>query len=336
MGVNLLILIAIAVMVLGNPHAGSIDTPAVNSSRASAPVNPLDQVSSTDIALTVARATSLAETTAINNQAQSQAANIAISTSNNSVTTKPEVIATALKSRADIFSYVVKPGDTISGLATRFGITSDSIRWSNEVSGDTVPVGTKLWIPPVNGIVYVVKTGDTADSLATRFNASKQQILAYNDGEISGLHVGERIIIPNASQNATTAAGIAAGSGIAGGAAFPWGSGPLYGYNGYDYGYCTWYVATQINVPANWGNAATWAYYARQSGWNVGRSPSVGSIAQLGSQAAGGYGHVAVVEAISADGSRVRYRDMNGVAGWGNVGHSGWVSVSHFDNYIRR
>lgn len=325
--VNLLILLAIGVMVLGNPRANSIETPALNSSSASAPVNPLDQVSSTDIALTVARASSLPETTAINNQAQSQAADTAISTSNNNVTTKPEVIATALKSRADILSYTFKKGDTIPNLATRFGITSNSIRWSNDINGDTVPVGTKLWIPPVNGIVYTVKSGDTANSLAARFNSSKQQILAYNDGEISGLHVGERIIIPNASRNATTASGIAAGSGATG-VAFPWGSGPMYGYNGYDYGYCTWYVATQINVPGNWGNAATWAYYARASGWDVSSKPAVGSIAQKG----GGYGHVAIVTAVHKDGS-VTVKDMNGFAGWGRVGR-GTVSTGFFQNFI--
>ena len=151
----------------------------------------------------MARVNSLPETTAINNQAQSQAADIAIASTENSVTAKPEVVTTALKSRADIHTYTFQSGDTISELATRFGITSDSIRWSNNVSGDTVPVGTKLVIPPVTGIVYTVKAGDTADSLAARFNSSREQILAYNDGEISGLHVGEQIIIPNASQSAT-------------------------------------------------------------------------------------------------------------------------------------
>jgi surface antigen len=244
------------------------------------------------------------------------------------VTAKPAVVATALKSRADIQVYTVQPGDTIPNLATKFGITSDSIRWSNGVSGDTVAAGTKLTIPPVTGIVYTVKDGDTADSIAAKFGANKSQILAYNDGEISGLQVGEQIIIPNAAQTATTAAGISAGSGAGGGTAFPWGSGPMYGFNGYDYGYCTWYVASQINVPGNWGNASSWAYYARASGWNVSSAPTVGSIAQKG----GGEGHVAIVTAVNPDGS-VQVRDMNGFAGWGRVG-TGSVSSGFFQNFI--
>ncbi len=323
---NLIILAIIAMIVLQNPHAATQTAPALDSTSTAPVTNPLDQVSSADIALTVARMNSLPETTAINNQAQSQAADIAIASTDNSVTAKPEVVATALKSRADIHTYIFQAGDTIPNLATRFGITSDSIRWSNGINGDAVPAGTKLVIPPVSGIVYTVKAGDTADSLAARFNSSKQQLLAYNDGEINGLQIGEQIIIPNASQTATTAAGIAAGAGS--GVSFPWGSGPLYGHNGYDYGYCTWYVATQINVPANWGNASTWAYYARLSGWNVSSAPAVGSIAQKG----GGEGHVAIVTAVHPDGS-VSVRDMNGFAGWGRVG-TGTVSSGVFQNFI--
>ena len=102
----------------------------------------------------------------------------------------------------------------------------------------------------------------------------------------------------------------------------------MYGFNGYDYGYCTWYVATQIPVPANWGNASSWAYYARMSGWNVSQAPTVGAIAQKG----GGEGHVAIVIAVNPDGSVV-IRDMNGFAGWGRVG-TGTVSTGFFQNYI--
>lgn len=328
LGSNLLILAVIIGFVLQSPR--SAPAPALNSSATAAAANPLDQVSSADIALTVARMNSLPETTAINNQAQSQAAEVAAASSSNNVTAKPAVVATALKSKADIQVYTVQAGDTLPSLATRFGITSDSIRWSNGISGDIVPAGTKLKIPPVTGIVYTVKAGDTADSLATRFGTNKDQILAYNDAEINGLQVGEEIIIPNASQSATTAAGIARGSGgVNTNAGFPWGSGPMYGYNGYDYGYCTWFVATQINVPGNWGNASTWSYYARLSGWNVSPVPTVGAIAQRG----GGEGHVGIVTAVNSDGTIIM-RDMNGFAGWGRVGQ-GAKQAGNFQ-YISR
>ncbi len=316
--------------VLQNQHAQSVTTTAVSSDAAvTAAANPLDQVSSADIALTVARMSSLPETTAISNQAQSAAADIAMTASTSGVVSKPEVVGTVLKSNADIQDYTTVAGDSVSTLAAKFGVTSDSIRWSNNLSGDALSPGRKLAIPPVNGIVYTVKPGDTAATLASRFRSNSDKIIAYNDAELKGLQVGERIIVPDGvNAGPTTAANIAGVSANS----FPWGSAPIYGYNGYDYGYCTWYVATQIAVPANWGNASTWAYYASMSGWHVSKTPTPGAIAQIGSRVAGGEGHVAVVDSVLPDGS-IQYRDMNGVAGWGRVGY-GTVPASHFDNFI--
>jgi surface antigen len=327
---NVAVLGIIMAFVLQNPQSGA-SSPALLSKAADAtPANPLDEVSSADIALTVARLSQLPETTAVNNQAQSQAADVAIAATNNNVVTKPQVVTTALKSSADIKDYTVQPGDSVSTIASKFGVTSDSIRWSNNLRGEAVTVGAKLVIPPVSGIVYTVGAGDTPDSLAAKFRANKDKIIAYNDAEIKGLVAGQRIIIPDAVQMA--AAAPARTAAIAG--AFAWGSSPVYGSNGYDYGYCTWYVATRIPVPANWGNANTWAYYAPSAGWRVSTVPTPGSIAQT---SAGYFGHVAVVEQVSADGTMIKYSDMNGLAGWGRVGTTAdWVSASHFQHYISR
>jgi surface antigen len=106
-----------------------------------------------------------------------------------------------------------------------------------------------------------------------------------------------------------------------------------YGSNGYDFGYCTYYAAARSGAPSNWGNANTWAYYAALSGWTVSSAPRVGAIAQT---SRGYLGHVAIVEAVSADGSQMKYSDMNGLAGWGRVGYSDWVSSSYFEHYIYR
>ena len=91
------------------------------ASAATPDVNPLDQVSSADIALTVARMNSLPESTAINNQAVSQAVSVARATTTDNVVSKPQVVDTALKSSADIQSYTAASGDTVSSLAQRFG-----------------------------------------------------------------------------------------------------------------------------------------------------------------------------------------------------------------------
>lgn len=76
--------------------------------------------------------------------------------------------------------------------------------------------------------------------------------------------------------------------------------------NDYDWGNCTWYVASVVKVPAGLGNAADWAANAKAMGFTVSSTPDVGSVAQT---SAGYYGHVAVV--VRVEGDQVVIREMN-------------------------
>lgn len=320
---NIFVLLIVIVFVSQSSKPQLTAAPSVLHNTSAAPnLNPVDQLSSANIALTVARLNSLPETTAITNQAQTQQADMAISSSDGDVLTKPQLVTTSLKSKADIKSYTTQAGDTFSSLAVKFGVTSDSIRWSNPTVAYSLSEGNVLAIPPVNGLVYVVKAGETIDSLATKFKANKDSIINDNNTELAGLQPGEQILVRNGSQVAlTTFYGYGYSSS--------WG-GPNYGSNGYDYGYCTWYVANNINVPSNWGNASSWAYYARISGWSVTSTPSVGAVAQT-PYAAFGLGHVAVVRKINTNGTIV-VSEMNQVH-W-NVEDTRTVAASEFPNYI--
>ncbi len=326
-GFNALLVVGIAgVIVVGQSTSGRGSAGIVSSVQAADKVtNPLDQVSSADIAVNIARMSDLSEATKVVNQADSVSAEMTQTPASTSIVAKPQIVATALKSKKDIQTYVTVPGDTLASVATKFGVTSDSIRWSNNLNTNTVPAGQALTIPPVNGIVYVVKAGDTPESLAGKYKSTAEGIIAYNDAEIGGLKVGEKIIIPNGSQPAPVVNTRAAVSSYA------WGSAPIYGFNGYTYGYCTWYVAGKIAVPANWGNANTWDNRAPSSGWIVSSIPRVGAIGQTNR---GSEGHVAIVEAVSPDGTMIKYSDMNGLAGWGRVGYSDWTTTAKFENYI--
>jgi len=331
---NIVVLAIVTFFVLSARTSSAHNVTVSGHAAASAqvPVNPLDEVSSADIAVTVSRMAGLSESTAVTNLADSQDLAVTTAPTSDDVVSKPQVTATSFKSNKDIQTYVVQGGDTISSIAAKFSVTSDSVRWSNNISGEAVTAGTKLLIPPVgySGIVYTVKAGDTIDSIANKYKADKAELTRANDAEIAGLHVGEQIIIPNGTQPVVvTARAVSVTYG-----SFAWGSSAVYGSNGYDYGYCTWYVANRVSVPANWGNANTWDNYAPASGWTVSSTPNgPGAIAQSD---AGAEGHVAYVEAVSADGTMIKYSDMNGLAGWGRVGYSDWVSVSHFPHYIFR
>jgi surface antigen len=344
LGFNALLLGSVFMFVLAGQNTSgdsplSAQSAILSSGQTNSVANPLDQVSSADIAYNVASMSALPEATSVGNQAASVNLELSAPPTTASIVSKPQVVSTALKSKKDIKTYVVAAGDTVASIAAKFNVTSDSVKWSNSLASNTVAPGQTLSIPPegISGIVYTVKAGDTPDSLAARYKANKDEITAYNDAELTPLKVGEKIIIPGGSVAAPTP--VAAASSSSGGLA--WGSSPIYGSNAYAYGYCTWYVANRIAVPSNWGNANTWDNGAAISGWHVSSVPTPGAIGQTDR---GAEGHVAVVEAVSADGTQIKYSDMNGLAGWGREGHSwtigpwvasgGWAPVNKFEHYI--
>ena len=327
--INVGLLVGVVFVVVFNPaHSASKASSMAATIGMQETSQPVDQLASVDIAVTVARMANLPETAAVTNQADSQDIQLAVASSNEVAVNKPQAVSTTFISNKDIHTYVAQSGDTVTSIAKKFGVSTDSVLWSNGLTGDYLVAGTPLTIPPVNGIAYTVRSGDTPQSLATKYHSDAEKIIAYNDAELAGLKPGEKIIIPNGQI-------IAVATSYYYGYGFAWGQNAIYGFNGYDYGNCTWYVATQIAIPANWGNAATWAAGARAAGWHVSSVPTVGAIAQT-PYGAGGLGHVAIVIAVKGD--QIEIRDMNNYGdggGYGRVGQ-GWVSASTYPNYITR
>jgi surface antigen len=292
---NLTIVVIAAILVLRNPNSGSVNHNNAAATDNTQSANPLDTLSAADIAVSVARMANLAEATSVSNQADSVAADLNTHVVDYAVVPKPQILSSVIKTKADIADYTVQSGDTLGSLATKFGVTSDSIKWSNGLNSNTLRPGAVLAIPPVDGVVYTVKSGDTPDTLASKYSANKEQIIAFNDAEVSGLKIGERIVVPGGSIATVTTSSYSAG--------FSFGASAVYGYNGYDYGWCTWYVANRRNemgrpVPSNLGNAYSWYTIAQRAGLPTGTAPQVGAVAVNQ-----GGNHVSVVEQVNEDGS---------------------------------
>lgn len=279
---------------------------------------PIDSLAATDVAVHVARLVRLPESTAVVNKADTASAELAVASSDGQVVSKPQIVASSAKSKKDIQIYITKPGDTVSSVAAVFGITPDTIRVSNGLTGEELAPNSRLTISPVNGMTYVVKPGDTPDSLAARYNVPKQQLVAFNDAEVSGaFKVGETIVIPDAIQPADVRTASYGGRSASG---FSFGGSAIYGGNGYDYGWCTWHAANrriQIGrpIPTNLGNAISWLKRAQMAGLPTGRVPQAGAV--LYHLDIGGLGHVAYVERVNSDGSAL-ISDMN-YPSWGKV-----------------
>ncbi|OYW42946.1 hypothetical protein B7Z28_01140 [Candidatus Saccharibacteria bacterium 32-45-3] len=220
-------------------------------------------------------------------------------------------------------TYTTKVGDTVPAVARDHGVSVDTVKWANNLTTDALGPDQLLTIPVVDGVVYTLKEGDSADSIATRYGGDASRIISYNDLEF-GITPGAKIVIPSGVlpeterpgysaprlQTAPQVARTTTSSGV---------TTAVIAGNRYDYGYCTWYVynrRAELGRPIGsfWGNASSWAYMAGANGYLVNRTPEIGAIMQ-DSYSAGGYGHVAVVESMTADGG-ITVSEMN-YNGWG-------------------
>src|SRR5690606_7718992 len=114
------------------------------------------------------------EATSVVNKADTVKAQLSVTPSDEGIATKPQIVATGLKSRKDIQTYVVQEGDSVTSIAEKFGITSDTVRWSNDLTGDSVTPGKELVISPINGVVYKVGQTDTIDSIIAKYGGNKE------------------------------------------------------------------------------------------------------------------------------------------------------------------
>lgn len=97
-----------------------------------------------------------------------------------------------------ISTYVVREGDTVSGIAELFEVTPSTILWANDLTkGSKLKAGQVLTILPVTGVKYTIRKGDTLASVAKKFDGDVTEIVNYNSIEDGTLAVGTELIIPN-------------------------------------------------------------------------------------------------------------------------------------------
>ena len=91
----------------------------------------------------------------------------------------------------------VRRGDTLSGLANRYGTSVRSIQDWNRLSGTRIRVGQQLIVYPNerSGTVHVVRRGESLSRIASRYGTSVRRIRELNSLRSSTIHPGQRLKI---------------------------------------------------------------------------------------------------------------------------------------------
>ena len=103
-------------------------------------------------------------------------------------------------------TYKVRQGDTISGIAKKFGLTNISTLISVNDIGNVrqLAAGQKLKIPSIDGIVYTVKKGDSLSCITGKYKVSLEQLLDVNELTSETLTAGQQLFLPGAAMDANS------------------------------------------------------------------------------------------------------------------------------------
>ena len=106
--------------------------------------------------------------------------------------------------RENILDYQVQDGDTISSIADKFGVSTNTILWQNKLTDvDSIKIGETLQILPVTGVAHTVQKGDTVESIAKKYGLPSSEALVefpfntFTNDETFELAIGQTVIVPN-------------------------------------------------------------------------------------------------------------------------------------------
>lgn len=109
---------------------------------------------------------------------------------------------TSEKPRDKTVVYAVQKGDTLSTIAKKYGISTETVRWANNLTNDDIAIGDELSIPPVTGIIHKVVSGETVYTIAKKYDTDPQKIVEFpfNDfanPETFSLVAGQSLVVPD-------------------------------------------------------------------------------------------------------------------------------------------
>jgi murein DD-endopeptidase MepM/ murein hydrolase activator NlpD len=97
--------------------------------------------------------------------------------------------------RTEVSQYIVQPGDTLFGIAEKFGIKPETVLWANQlVLGDNphnIQPGQELNILPVDGIYHRWSAGDGLNAVSSFFGVTPQDIVNFPANRLDATTIGD-------------------------------------------------------------------------------------------------------------------------------------------------
>jgi len=124
---------------------------------------------------------------------------MSITTESGGALIKPNITITTKGSPRDkVEYYIVEGGDTISTIAEKFNVSTNTILWENKLGPrDFIKPGDKLTILPSSGVSHQVKKGDTLEKIAQKYGIDGETILEYNKlADADAISIDDILIIP--------------------------------------------------------------------------------------------------------------------------------------------
>ncbi len=96
---------------------------------------------------------------------------------------------------SDGLVHRVQPGESLNAIAQRYGISPQTIRWANRITG-AVTAGQELVILPVDGVLHTVTRGQTVGRISQLYNIPAEEIAKQNRIKGGFIVAGQQLVIP--------------------------------------------------------------------------------------------------------------------------------------------
>lgn len=96
--------------------------------------------------------------------------------------------------------YIVKRGDSLYSIATKYNVTVDKIKSLNNLTSNLLSIGQSLKIPSTTSEnLYIVQKGDSLYSIAGKYDTTVNEIKSLNNLTSNLLNIGQILKIPSSS-----------------------------------------------------------------------------------------------------------------------------------------